>query len=101
AAALRGSRVIIADENRERFTIPIKHFPDSHVWLIQRQIVPFLEREPVFLVRGEKYAVDDDMIQFVIRSYLRFMEVVFRLAYFLRIKIPIACRNLESAFLLI
>jgi hypothetical protein len=41
------------------------------------------------------------MIQFVIRAHLRFIEAVFRLAHLLRIKVPIACRDLEGAFLLI
>ena len=101
APALGRPRVVVADENRQRFSIAIVNFPDAHVWLIQRQVVPLFEREPVFLVRGEKHAVDDDMIQFVIRAHLRFIEVVFRLAHFLGIKIPIACRDLEGAFLLI
>jgi hypothetical protein len=101
AAALRRSGVIIAYENRQRFTIAIEHLPDAHVWLVHRQVVPLLECEPVFLVCSEKDAVDDDMIQFVIRAHLRFIEVVFRLAHFLGIQIPIACRDLEAAFLMI
>ena len=41
------------------------------------------------------------MIQLVIRAHFRFIEVVFRFADFLGIKIPIACPDLKSAFLLI
>ena len=61
----------------------------------------FLERESVFLVRGEEDAVNDDVIELVIRPHRRFIERIFRLADFLGIKIPIVRRDLEFAFLLI
>ena len=54
AAALRWPRVIVADENRQRFAIAIEHFEDAHVRLIDRQIVAFLERETVYLCSRRK-----------------------------------------------
>ncbi len=89
ASALGRPRVVVADENRQRFSIAIVNFEDADVRLIDRQIVAFLEREAVKLLRSEKDAVNDDVVQLVIRTHLRFVERIFRLAHFLRVKVPI------------
>src|SRR5947207_13316806 len=62
AAALRGTRVVIAQKEREWLTIRVIHFPNAHVGLIYRKIVPLLERHSVELPRGKEYAVGQDMI---------------------------------------
>src|SRR5882724_6302766 len=49
APVLGWPRVVVADENRQRFSIAIEYFPDAHIWLIHRQVVPLFKREPVFL----------------------------------------------------
>ncbi len=87
--------------NRERFTVAIVNFKYADVGLIHWQIVAFLERETVKLLSCVKDPVENYMVQFVVWSHLRFVERVFRLADFLRIKIPVPWRDLEAAFLLI
>ena len=61
----------------------------------------FLEGEPVKFSGGKENTVEQHVVYLVIRTELRFVEIVFRLAHLLGIKIPIAGRDLKSAFLLI
>src|SRR5437762_7841968 len=61
----------------------------------------FLESESVKFSGGKENAVENDVVQFVIRPQLRFVESVARLADFFGIEIPIPGRNLEPVVFLI
>ena len=61
----------------------------------------FLEGESVKFSGGKENAVENHVIQFVVGAQLRFVEVVTRLAHFLRIKIPVPGRDLEPTVFLV
>ena len=60
-----------------------------------------LERKSVQFSSGVKDAVDNDVVELVIRTQLRLVERVFCFAHLLRIKIPIARGDLKAAFFVI
>src|SRR5437762_53121 len=96
-AALRWTSVVVAEEQRQRFAVAIVNFEYAHVRLINGNVMPLLEGETVKFPGGEKYAVEDDVIQLVVRPQLRFVEGVTRLTDFLGIKSPIRGADLKSA----
>ena len=77
----------------------IGDFPDANFGQINRQIFPFLEGDAVKFRRRIENAVDQDVVQLVVRLELRFIECVARLPNFLRIKIPVAGCEFEAAVL--
>src|SRR5262245_28502581 len=59
--------------------------------------MPLLEGQTVEFPGGEKYAVENHVIQLVVWPQFRFVEGVTRLANFLGIKSPIRSVELKSA----
>src|SRR4030095_11088044 len=90
AAAFRWTRVIVAEEQRQRFAVAIVNFEYAHVRLINGNVMTLLEGETVKFSGGEEYTVENHVIQLIVWAQLRFVESVARLANFLRIKGPIA-----------
>src|SRR4030095_5327901 len=89
AAAFRWARVIVAEEQGQRFAVAIVNFEYAHVRLINGNVMTLLEGETVKFPGGEEYTVENDVIELVVWAQLRFVESVTRLANFLRIKGPI------------
>ena len=74
ATAFRGARIIVGQEKRERLAILVEDVEDADVWLIDRQIVAFLEGDPVKLVRGIEDTVNQNVVKLEVRFDLRFVE---------------------------
>src|ERR1700752_4344758 len=88
-AAFRWARVIVAEEQCQRFTVAIVNFEHAHVRLINGNVMTLFKREAIEFSGGEKYAIENDVIQLEVGAQLGLVESVTRLANFLRIKRPV------------
>src|SRR4029077_12143005 len=100
-APLGRTRVVITEKKSEWLTVGVIHFPYPHIGLIYGKIVPLLESQAVKFPRGKKYAVSQDMIQLVVWSHVRLIELIARFAHFLGREIPVPGVDLQAAFFLI
>src|SRR5207244_2089549 len=76
AAAFRWARIIVAEEQRERFAVAVVNFEYAHVRLINGNVMTLLEGETIKFSGGEEDTVENDVIQFVVWAQLRFVESV-------------------------
>ena len=67
AAPLGRPGVIIAQEQGERFTVGVVDFKHANIGLVDRKIVALFEGKVVEFSSGEKDAVENDVVQFVVR----------------------------------
>src|SRR6266403_3834001 len=88
-AAFRWTSVVVAEEQRQWFAVAIINFEYAHVRLINGNVMTLLEGKTVKFSGGKKYAVEDHVIQLVIRAQLGFVEGVTRLTDFLGVRSPI------------
>ena len=89
AAVLVVALEVVEVEQPEVRSVLVEHLEDAHVRLIDRQVVPFLEREAVQLVRGEEDAVREHAVQLEVRLDLVVVQVELRLAHLLGVEVPV------------
>src|SRR4029077_11070789 len=62
AAPFRWPRIIVPKEQRQRFAVAIVNLEYAHIRLINGNVMALLKGQTVFLVRCEKYSVENDVI---------------------------------------
>src|SRR2546421_2618513 len=101
SAVLVRTLKVVSVKERQRFSVRVEDFKDAHVWLIDRQIFPFLEGNSVEFVRRKEDTVVEDVLEFEVRLYLRIIQIVFSLANFLGIVFPVRWTKCKPALLCI
>ena len=75
AAALVGTGVKVGDEQRQRLAGDIEHFEHAHIFLIYRQVEPFLEADAVQFFGGEENPAQQHIVEFEIGPQLALVEI--------------------------
>jgi hypothetical protein len=83
SALLVVAREVVGEKQRERLAIGIEHLEDSHVLVVDGQIVPLAKIEPVELMGCVEDAVLQDVVELEVRSDGCLIEVVACLAHLL------------------
>ncbi len=90
---------VIAVPERQRLPVAVEDLEDSHIGVVDGNIVAFLEREAVELVCGVEDAILQHAIQFEVRLDFGFVEIELRLANLIGVEIPIPGLQTEPAVL--
>src|ERR1043166_5480518 len=90
---------IVSIEQRQRLSVCVEHFKDSHIGLVDWQVFSLLECDAVEFVRRKENSVMKYVLELEVLLHLRFVEIVFGLAHFLRVKLPVHRPELKATFL--
>ncbi len=99
AAAFLVTLEVVGVKQRERLSISVEDLEYPHVGMIDGNILPLLERQPVQLVRGEEDSIPKNAIELEVRLELRLVESISRLSDLLRVVLIIPRCQLEPALL--
>jgi hypothetical protein len=101
SAGLVWTREKVDVEERQWLAVGIEDVEHAHVRLVDRDVVPLLERDPIQLRGGEEDAVLQDVIDLEVRPDLAFIEIEFVLAHLLGVELPVVRLKGEAALLLV
>ena len=90
---------IVAVPQSQRLSVGVKDLVNLYVGVVDRDVGALFEGNTVKLVRSVKDAVVQHVVQLEIGPGLRLVQIIFRLAHLLGIKVPVRRLERESAML--